>query len=159
MYQPPQGPNQPPYQPPPGSQMYPQNSSSYIPPPLQASTGGNTIMREFTLIDGTGIRRIQLYQKEKGESIIILLDGATIGSITSNEEFIQGKEFALLDGSRLKVQLLQGQVRVFRNNQPLPAVQPIQQTSSSSHASTYTTFSAWLYAIWHDTSHGISYYT
>jgi hypothetical protein len=79
-------------------------------------------MREFTLVDGVGMRLIQLYQRKKGESIIILLDSATIGSIDSYDEFTHGKQIVLLDGSILKVQLVNRDVQVFHNDLRLPAV-------------------------------------
>lgn len=137
MYQPPQDPNQLPYQQFPNGQPYPQQPGFLLPQyplPLQMNTNGATMMREFALVDGVGVRHIQLYQKEQGESIIIMLDGATIGSIASIEEFTQGKKIELLDGSQLKVQLVKNQVQVFRNGQELPTVKPPQVQPPSSPA-------------------------
>jgi len=105
---------QPPY--------YQQQPQYPLQPQPPSGVNAISIMREFTLVDGVGVRRIQLYQGKKGESIVILLDGATIGSIDSYQEFTFGKQIMLLDGSTLKVQLVNKDVQVFRNDLRLPAM-------------------------------------
>lgn len=92
----------------------------FSPNPLQ----NGPATQEFMLIDGVGSRVVQLYQKEVGHPIIVLLDGMTIGSVQSPQEFLYGREISLLDGSSLKIQLVNNHVQVSRNGQVLPALPP-----------------------------------
>jgi hypothetical protein len=79
-------------------------------------------IREFRLIDAVGMHRVQLYQKAQGESILILLDGMTIGSIDRSEDFATGHTVRLLDRSGLTIQFANNQVFAFHNGQSLQAV-------------------------------------
>jgi hypothetical protein len=88
-------------------------------------------LREFHLIDGVGIRRVQLYQKSQGESIVVMLDGVTIGSINRYEDFVKGYELLLLDGSKLIVQLINKQVSVSHNGYLLPTVPTLNDVQLS----------------------------
>jgi hypothetical protein len=75
--------------------------------------------QEFAL-DGAGSRRVQVVQEtdlSRG-NLTVLLDRRMIGSL-SQVELLTGREFPLTDGSALKVQVVNNQVQVLRNNEPL----------------------------------------
>jgi hypothetical protein len=105
-------------------QPYNQPPSQYTQYPPPGNVQDNVAMQEFMFSDGMGMRRVQLSQNEKGKSILVLLDGATIGSINTPQEFIYGREFILPDGSMLKVQLVNDHVQVSRNGLFLPVLPP-----------------------------------
>ena len=74
-------------------------------------------VQEFAL-DTIGIQRIQIFQASGEGNITILLNKSIVGSI-SNQELIAGKEFALKDGSFLRVQRISNNFQVMCNGLPL----------------------------------------
>jgi hypothetical protein len=75
--------------------------------------------QEFAL-DAAGSRRVQVVQEtdlSRG-NLTVLLDRSMIGSL-SQEELLTGRELPLTDGSVLKIQVVDKQVQVLRNNEPL----------------------------------------
>jgi len=83
-------------------------------------------MRKYAFEKG-GPERLEISWKGNWENTTIYLDGKEIGSIATQEELREGREFPLPDGSTLQVQLARGfldalDLRVSRNGKPLPEV-------------------------------------
>ena len=76
-------------------------------------------VQEFAL-NAAGTKRVQFFQDDEGRNLTILLDRAILGSISSKEELITGREFLLADGSILRVLLMNDQVRMTKDGQALP---------------------------------------
>src|SRR2546421_11672180 len=70
-------------------------------------------VQEFAL-DAVG-NSVQVFLSDESQDVTVLLNRGIIGFIPSREELRSGREFALLDGSTLRVQLIETQLQVFRN--------------------------------------------
>src|SRR5438105_2927350 len=78
-------------------------------------------IEEFAL-DTIGTRRAQFFRDEEGKNYTVLLDQVILGSFSNQEELAAGREFALADGSILKVRLVNGRAEMTRNGQLLPSM-------------------------------------
>ena len=76
-------------------------------------------IQEFAL-NAAGTKRVQFFQDDEERNSTILLDRVILGSISSKDELIAGREFPLTDGSILRVQLVNDQVRMMKDGQALP---------------------------------------
>jgi hypothetical protein len=74
--------------------------------------------QEFAL-DATG-NYVQVYVLGEPYGAWVGINRSSIGGIPSQEALRAGQEFALQDGSTLRVQLVENQLQVFRNGQRLP---------------------------------------
>jgi len=85
-------------------------------------------VQEFAL-DATGSSRVQISREVSpdGEQLYVLLNRSMLGTITGEEARLTGREFALPDGSMLRVQSVENQIQVLRNGQALLAVPAAQQ--------------------------------
>src|SRR3989338_8646289 len=78
--------------------------------------------RKYALERG-GIRKLEISWRILWKNITVRLDGKEIGSIANQKELIAGREFSLIDGSILKVKLIQGfapELQVTKNGQAIP---------------------------------------
>lgn len=88
-------------------------------------------IQEFAL-DATGTRRVLISREAGplGDQLHVLLDRSMLGTISGQEAESAGREFALPDGSFLKVQLAYSQVQVLWNGQPLPSISAATRSKS-----------------------------
>jgi hypothetical protein len=86
-----------------------------------------------------GPKRLEISYKGNWKDFTIRLDGNVIGTVAEYEHLKTGQEFALPDGSILKVQLKFPGFQVFRNGKPLLLYDPSQMLKFSY---TFTFFSA-----------------
>ncbi|MFN8414175.1 MAG: hypothetical protein U0Z26_17475 [Anaerolineales bacterium] len=87
--------------------------------------------QSFALESG-GNKRLEVSWSGMWGNTTILLDGKTIGVIPNQKALLSGQEFVLNDGSILKIQLINmfvtTELRILRNNQPLPGSSSDPQT-------------------------------
>jgi len=76
-------------------------------------------------LEAGGEKRLEISWKLFYKDLTILLDGVTVGVIPDQKALIEGREFRLLDGTTLKVQLVRKfnvmELQVLRNGVPLPS--------------------------------------
>lgn len=86
-------------------------------------------LQEFAL-DATGSSRVQISREAnaEGEYFHVLLNRSMLGTITDEEARLTGREFALPDGSTLRVQSIENQIQVLRNGQALLPMSTVPQT-------------------------------
>ena len=73
---------------------------------------------EFAL-DASALSRVQVHISTHQGPVSVMLNRNVIGSLTTLEEQISGKDFRLPDNSILRVQILNGHPRVWRNGRTL----------------------------------------
>ena len=80
--------------------------------------------KKFALQKGEE-KRLEIAWKGKWKSVAIKLDDQEVGTISGKTEMLEGRDFDLPDGSRLRVQLKKFPftsriLAVYRNDEPLP---------------------------------------
>src|SRR5205085_12558080 len=76
--------------------------------------------------DAAGKSRVQVYREYDGGDLTILLDRVIVGSVLTEENGERNREIPLRDGSVLKVQVLDDQVQVLKDDEVLPPVPPAE---------------------------------
>ena len=76
--------------------------------------------------DAAGKSRVQVYREYDGGDLTILLDRVIVGSVLTEENGERNREIPLKDGSVLKVQVLDDQVQVLKDDEVLPPVPPAE---------------------------------
>ena len=75
-------------------------------------------------LDQEGEKRLTISWKSFWKDFIVKLDGSTIGTLQGQKELLQGKTFALSDGSNLEVKLVRTwsstTLQILRDGEPLP---------------------------------------
>ncbi len=83
-------------------------------------------------LEAGGPRRLEVAWKGLYKDLTLTLDGAVVGTVPDQKALVQGQEFRLLDGSTLKIKLVQKlystELQVLRNGQPLPGSMSDPQT-------------------------------
>jgi hypothetical protein len=80
--------------------------------------------KQVYALEKGGPRRLEVSWKASWRDVTVRLDGVVIGTAAGQKELLAGPQFALPDGTRLKVQLVRrltgAELVVTRGGQPLP---------------------------------------
>ena len=80
-------------------------------------------VKTYTL-DPDNPKRLDIVYKTFWRGATVWLDGQEIGTVSDKQGLLQGEEFKLPDGSKLKVRLTQSllgsELHILRNGQPIP---------------------------------------
>jgi hypothetical protein len=85
-------------------------------------------VQDFAL-DAAAMHRIQVHWASDNEPATVMVNRSILGSLTTLEERMVGKNFTLPDGSMLFVRFMNGQPEAFRNGYPLAIAPAIPETS------------------------------
>ena len=81
-------------------------------------------VQEFAL-DSTGMSRVQIFHEGSGAGCTVLVNRSIIGSVSTKEELMEGREFRLKDGSVLTVLRVNKEYHVMREGQALSPMSAI----------------------------------
>jgi hypothetical protein len=80
---------------------------------------GEIMSKQVFALDVTATHRITIHWTTKTEPATILINGTVLGTLTTHEEKVEGKDFTLPDNSLLHMQFFNGHPQAFRAGIPL----------------------------------------
>ncbi|GLV56559.1 hypothetical protein KDH_33990 [Dictyobacter sp. S3.2.2.5] len=84
--------------------------------------------KQVFALDATATHRITVHWEAENNSATVLVNGTILGTFSSVEEKVAGKDFILPDNSPLHVQFFNGYPQAFRAGYPLATVPDVDDT-------------------------------